>query len=99
MEYFDSHVKILDDLVATHWREMVNKQAELDVATLEKFTIEEDYESLVNGYKERIQELEEKLRVAEEGIKERDERLRAISMAAKKTELVPGSSKESSPSS
>lgn len=89
MHLFDAQIKDLDVVVQDHWRQRLEAQIEADDLAIEKMNVEERHEQEIAGYKALIQELEkkvdglrEKLRLAEEGIRERDEKLRAISSTA-----------------
>ena len=89
MQLFDTQIKGLDATVRSHWQQMLDAHTEADEMAIEKLETEEkhekeiaDYKALVQSLEETIEQLKEKLRLAEEGIKERDEKLKAISSTA-----------------
>lgn len=86
MQLFDAQIKGLDATVRSHWQQMLDAHTDADEMAIDKLETEEKHEKEIAEYKALIQNLEttieqlkEKLRLAEEGIKERDEKLKAIS--------------------
>jgi chromosome segregation ATPase len=86
MELFDAQIQGLNATVRSHWQQMLDAHTDADEMAIEKLEIEEkhekeiaDYKTLIQNLEKTIEQLKEKLRIAEEGIKERDEKLKAIS--------------------
>ncbi|KAG8857497.1 hypothetical protein FRB91_011308 [Serendipita sp. 411] len=78
VKLFDEKIGMLDKLVATYWREMVEVKSDLDLKTLEGLSKEDKHRETVARYQRKVDELQKKLEKAEEVIRERDEEIKRL---------------------
>jgi hypothetical protein len=78
MDVFEEQIQSLDKIVTSYWRQMVQTKAEMHNLEFQNEEIQEQHEEEVRTYKKEIEELKEKLKVAEAALLERDEEIKKL---------------------